>query len=671
MGRKLYGYLVNSVPGINYKYHKVHDGKTGAGILLSWMYLLWINFVYHILRIKSIANVKLLEVYERKNLYIKGTESESVSSKTELLIEKLKDYDVISFDIFDTLVLRPFSEPTDLFYILGQRLCYMDFKKIRIKAEVEARKKKFSLDGTYEVNLSEIWKEVEELTGIDAKAGMNLEIETELDLCYANPVMKKIFDYLIFIGKHVVIVSDMYLTYDVLERILAKCGYTGYEMLFVSGDANMSKGKGDLYELVRYDCEGKYGVGSSFTHVGDNPISDIKQAKANGFDAFLYKNVNACSKSYRAYDMSPIIGGAYRGIVNNGLYSGGCTLSRNKEFGFIYGGLFVLGYCHFIHQYCMNHDIDKILFLSRDGEILKRAYDYLYPAESTEYVYISRLASMKWAAQFMKYDFLRKMIYHKVNQDKTLYKVLEEMELSSIAEIILGDSLEGEDELTSKNVNAFVEAINKNWISVLQTYRPQVKAAGDYYREVIGSSKSVVAVDIGWAGSSAIALKTLFENAWDIDCKLTGIVAGTNTATNSDPEMSETMLLDGTIVSYLYSSRDNRDLWKKHNPSKGYNLYFELLTSSAQPSFKGFYYDDAGNIEKKFGKPEPNPEGIKEIQDGIMQFVTEYHTHFKNYPYMFNISGRDAYAPMLLAASHDEKYLKTVYKDFGLTEGVE
>ena len=188
---------------------------------------------------------------------------------------------------------------------------------------------------------------------------------------------------------------------------------------------------------------------------------------------------------------------------------------------------------------------------------------------------------------------------------------------------------------------------------------------------VIGDAESAVAVDIGWAGSGFIALKNLFEKEWNIDCKLTGIVAGSNTAHNAEPDMSETMLLDGSMVSYLYSSMDNRDLYKKHDPAKDYNLYFELITSSPSPSFKGFYFDENGDVELRFSKPEDNPEGIQEIWDGIELFVDDYRQHFGSYDYMFNISGRDAYAPMLLAASHNEKYLKMIYKNFNLKLAVE
>lgn len=34
-------------------------------------------------------------------------------------VDKLKEYDVVSFDVFDTLIFRPFSVPTDLFSLVG------------------------------------------------------------------------------------------------------------------------------------------------------------------------------------------------------------------------------------------------------------------------------------------------------------------------------------------------------------------------------------------------------------------------------------------------------------------------------------------------------------------------------------------------------------------------
>lgn len=72
------------------------------------------------------------------------------------------------------------------------------------------------------------------------------------------------------------------------------------------------------------------------------------------------------------------------------------------------------------------------------------------------------------------------------------------------------------------------------------------------------------------------------------------------------------------------------------------------------------------DITLYFGKYDANQSGIKEIQKGIMDFADDYIEHFKDFPYMFNISGRDAYAPMLVAASNNEKYLKEIEKKFNL-----
>lgn len=122
----------------------------------------------------------------------------------------------------------------------------------------------------------------------------------------------------------------------------------------------------------------------------------------------------------------------------------------------------------------------------------------------------------------------------------------------------------------------------------------------------------------------------------------------------------------------------NRDLLKKHDPNKDYNVYWELLLSSPTPQFTGFYegrkeapadtesarYLEELDITLAYGKREDHLEGIREIQRGILDFADDYYCRFKEFPCMFHVSGRDAYAPMLLAASHHERYLKAILHKF-------
>lgn len=486
---------------------------------------------------------------------------------------------------------------------------------------------------------------------------MQTEIDTEVRLCYANPVMLEVWKELIRRDKDIVVISDMYLPSAVLEEILHRNGYKGYKKLYVSCEYGKNKATGSLYKLV-YEELGNRRI----IHVGDNPHSDVKMAKKYGFAVCPYENVNHNSILYRPYDMSYMIGSAYRGIVSNRLYNGMEACSMEYEYGFIYGGLFVLGYCEFIHKYCSAHDIDTLLFLSRDGDILKQVYDYLYPEEDTKYVYWSRKAATVLMADEDRHDYFRRYIYHKVNQNYTIRDILSSMQLEFLCEEL---GSRQDDELTDKNGYLLRRFIEARWDKVLASYADNNEAARAYYEDVLRDSHSAAAIDIGWAGSGAISLAHLVTDVWKIPCTITGIVAGTNTLGNSEPDASETFLQDGRLVAYLYSQRHNRDLLKKHDPNKDYNVFWELLLSSPTPQFVGF------GRTLTFGRYDANQDGIRSIQRGILDFVSDYRTHFKDYPYMFNISGRDAYAPMLVAASYDEKYLKTMEKKFGLNVNVD
>lgn len=710
MRLKIYNFFVNRHIGIAQRYHKAHDGQGTVGRLFSWLYLLWLNFAYYVLFQHWLGMAMKTKAYEEKRLPIKKAESADAYvwkefSIPEAFAEELLKHDAISFDVFDTLIFRPFSEPTDLFYIVGKQLGYMDFKRIRMETEAIVRQKRFLNEGTFEVTLQDIWQELSKRTGINAAEGMTVELSAEAKYCYANPFMLQVYRILRSAGKHIIITTDMYLPRETIGQILAANGYDGYEKIFLSCEYDVSKGGGKLYRQVREYMTNVNPGFPDIIHVGDNESSDIRFAKKEGFSARWYPNVNRNSLEYRTYDMSPIIGGCYRGLVNNRLYNGLNSYPRNFEYGYVYGGLFAVGYCAFIHRYVKEHGTEKILFLSRDGEILRRAYSILYPQEQTDYAYISRIAAGKWSSGFATYDFLRKTVIHKTGTGKTLAEILTEMELRPLIKRICAETVterrfppnpdgdikkktqkkstvkeyktvrfKPDDKLTWDNVNYFLEAIYRHMPEIQVEYAFQRKAAGDWYRNLIGDAKSAVAVDIGWAGSGALDLRKLFKDEWKIDCDLVGIVAGTNTANNAEPDMSETMLLDGSLVSYLYSSQVNRDLYKKHDPAKAYNLYWELLTSSEKPSFQGFYYEN-GQVVPKFKKPEKNPEGIKEIQEGILTFAQDYVNHFgpaydPDQEWLFNISGRDAYAPMLLAASYDERYLKAIYKDFELEVGV-
>lgn len=695
MRQKAYNFLVNKHRGISYRYHKMHDGSTRGKKYLSWLYLIWLNFAYYVLFCHSLDGVPGLEYYELKNINCKESESvaylqENENLRVDRYIEKLKKYEIISFDIFDTLIFRPFAQPTDLFYLIGEKLGIVDFKNIRQWAEWSARMKCHLKNKHMEVNLYDIWKEVENDVGSMAKDGAKLEIDTELLLCYANPFMLQVWNELKKRDIPIIVVSDMYLPKSVIEEMLYKNGYTGYDKLYVSCEYGKNKASGTLFEVVKKDYPNK-----KIIHVGDNPHSDKVMAQKNGFATCQYPNVNKNMLLYRPFDMSYLVGSAYRALISNKMYNGTESKSMEYEYGYIYGGLFVLGYCDFIHTYCIQNKVDILLFLSRDGDILKQIYDVMYPEDVTKYVYWSRKAATIQMADEDKHDYFRRFLYHKINQGYTLADILKSMQLDFLAEelkewkeiwlkkddidhnVAFIDLRPG-DEITDKNAHLLRCFIEAKWDKVINVYSSQNVAAKKYYSEILNGTHKAVAVDIGWAGSGAMALSHLVEDVWKIPCTLTGLIAGTNTIYNAEPDASEPFLQSGKLVAYLYSQSHNRDLLKKHDLNKDYNVFWELLLSSPTPQFSGF---KLGNVARKdsddvylkdidvtlqYGKYDANQEGIKAVQSGIKDFVSDYMGHFKDFPFMLHVSGRDAYAPMLVASGNNEKYLKAIEKKFDL-----
>ena len=107
-------------------------------------------------------------VYERKKYTIKPCVSAPESSFAKrpsptLMAKKFLVNDIISFDIFDTLILRPFDDPKSLFFLLGEKNKCPGFKRYRELAEKLARQEAFEKNGTYEVTLRDIYEKCHDL----------------------------------------------------------------------------------------------------------------------------------------------------------------------------------------------------------------------------------------------------------------------------------------------------------------------------------------------------------------------------------------------------------------------------------------------------------------------------------------------------------------------------
>ena len=208
--------------------------------------------------------------------------------------------DVISIDIFDTLIKRKVYRPTDVFLFMDHWFSNLsgrefDFSHARIHAEKTAREKSLY----EEVTLDEIYSVFSEENNISkdlADEAERKEIDTEKKLCMLRNSIADIIKYSRFIGKTIVLTSDFYFSKEQLEGLLSSLGVE-YDDLIVSSEYRATKSSGKLFDILREKYSEK-----RILHIGNSWESDYVKAKEHGIDAHFY----AATTSAFMYDISDI-----------------------------------------------------------------------------------------------------------------------------------------------------------------------------------------------------------------------------------------------------------------------------------------------------------------------------------------------------------------------------
>lgn len=199
-------------------------------------------------------------------------------------------YDIISFDVFDTLIERKVEHPTQIFVQVAEKYFSSDkeiesFKKHRILAEQEARRN--SPNG--EVNLNDIYNALYQYDSLLKQKLKQSELSTELDSCRPRNQYVKLFNRLKTEDKLVVLISDMYLSKETISKMLTKCGIEGYKYLFVSNECGCDKRSGKLFKYAqnRFNMSGKKQL-----HWGDSLKADVLGALKAGITPRLVLKKN-------------------------------------------------------------------------------------------------------------------------------------------------------------------------------------------------------------------------------------------------------------------------------------------------------------------------------------------------------------------------------------------
>lgn len=307
-----------------------------------------------------------------------------------------KSAEYVSFDIFDTLILRDVARPTDVFSLMEKQLGIPDFRQKRLEAEKKAREVKNS----GEITIFEIYKCFDAIQETDIEKLCSQELMTEMSVCHLNPNVEGFYKKCLE-KKKVVLVSDMYLPTEMMVKILEKCNITGYQKLYVSCDFGVSKRDGGLYRHVLKDL----GISKKeIVHVGNDIMSDCFCARKLGIYTLKTKtrtrNLYLGKVPEKQSRTSKGFADLYR-LINTSTNSTNRFQNFYYRFGYEQFGVLLWGFTKWMMKDLRANGIEQTVFLARDGYVLKQAYDLMGFATEipSRYMEMSR-RSIRTASSF-------------------------------------------------------------------------------------------------------------------------------------------------------------------------------------------------------------------------------------------------------------------------------
>lgn len=302
----------------------------------------------------------------------------------EFIDHVLPLYDVVSFDIFDTFLLRPFLAPGDLFSAIGGN----QFRGARTAAERDAIAEK-----RVNTTIDDIYAKMPKtLLGM-----RDVEIAEERRRAVVNPDMLKAYTRAKELGKKVVFVSDMYLPENILRDILLSKGVSGWDGLYSSCSRGCTKKDGGrLFSVMTSDI----GVRpQDVVHIGDDRHGDIEGGSRAGVYPYYYHKI-----AHRLFEDNPAITSFMSRCGNDthaSLMLGALALSYHitrceygddpwRRCGVIYTSPIYYNYAMFIVSYARRNKKTQLLLVLRDGYAIGRILGLIAPEMSCIYVYASR-----------------------------------------------------------------------------------------------------------------------------------------------------------------------------------------------------------------------------------------------------------------------------------------
>ncbi|NED99613.1 hypothetical protein [Phytoactinopolyspora halotolerans] len=323
--------------------------------------------------------------------------------------------DVLSVDVFDTVLTRACGEPFDLFHWLGRRLRQRGvltvdaevFARARVAAERAVWRRDGGLDS--HAGLGEFYEETVHRLGMDPSLVTSMveaELELEAEISRPVPAAKWLLKLCVEQKQKIVFTSDTYFPRAFIESRLQTAGvFSSNARCLLSSELAESKASGRLFTRMLTDGQPASGV----LHVGDHPHSDVAMPIKTGMHARWIPDgrLNRYEKSLATSSYGTAgLGSAFAGASRLARLSTDAGNPHERAIRDVAAGVAapaLVGYVLWILLRAQRLSLRRVVFLARDGQVildiarrLVKALDL--PIELT-YLYVSR-RSTNLAATF-------------------------------------------------------------------------------------------------------------------------------------------------------------------------------------------------------------------------------------------------------------------------------
>lgn len=559
-------------------------------------------------------------------------------------------YRLRTVDVWDTLLRRDchpecIKLATALHLFLGwtNRLKpdlrnFWSLYRARVDAElrlaVEARSQ--GGDDEYEITrvlhywLSEVFSEAAEAY-LPAQLA-EFELKMEMERSFIDPGITE------FLHPHraelTLFLSDFYMSAAMLRRLLSAKGLQTLVKDGISScDAGVNKRSGQLFHHVL----AIHGVSpEEHIHIGDNLWSDVESPRKVGITALHYlpeaEHAERVERE-RLFSSREALFEHVRSGCNTLAEPTGNDMSERQTAAFRLGleaaPLFI-GFALWIAEQAVVEKLDRIYFLTREGEFFHQVYSALLPhgmffghnLPPSDVLAVSRLATFTASMQDVSVEEMDRIwALFKVQNINGLFTTLG-LDVENFASVLEDIGLKVGDVVNDPpnhpaikrlfQTEMFVNAVNnsiRNQRDVLQDYLEQ---------NGLRQSKRIGVVDIGWRGTIQDNLALLLPQT-----NIHGMYLGLRRVINSQPV---------NVSKSAYGPNENQSL--RFCAYFENFAAFEMLCSSAEGTVIGYNRIDGLVIPQRH-KVDSENDGFfdftKHFQEGVLRATMHWRPYLERY----------------------------------------